>query len=55
MNGDNKLAADKTIRFVPAKSVLKYNIGDEIKLNESNFKALSAAFLADMEKKHVAG
>jgi len=35
MNNNNMMCADKTIKFDPAKSVLKYRIGDEIKLNEN--------------------
>ena len=34
MNNHNRMDADKTIKFDPAKSVLKYWADDEIKLNE---------------------
>ena len=31
------MSADKTIKFSPAKSILKLQIGDKIKLTESDF------------------
>jgi hypothetical protein len=31
------MSTDKTIKFSPAKSILKVQIGDEIKLTESDF------------------
>lgn len=43
----------KTIKYDPAKSVLKYRIGDEIKLTEADFIRLSAAFFADIERKYL--
>lgn len=53
MNDDNKLSLDHTIKYDPARSVLKYRIGDEIKLNEAEFILLSSAFFADLEKKYA--
>ena len=47
------MCADKAIKFDPAKSVLKYRIGDEIKLNEADFKRLSAAYFAEIEGKYL--
>src|SRR6266478_4146954 len=46
MNNNNRMCADKMIKFDPAKSVLKYRVGDEIKLNEADFILLSSAFFA---------
>ncbi|MFY9607683.1 MAG: hypothetical protein WAU45_03605 [Blastocatellia bacterium] len=53
MNNNNMMCADKTIKFDPAKSVLKYRVGDEIKLNEADFILLSSAFLAEVERKYL--
>jgi hypothetical protein len=43
----------KSIKYDPAKSVLKYRIGDEIKLKEADFKRLSAAFFAEIERRYL--
>jgi hypothetical protein len=53
MNNNNKMCADKTIKFNPAKSVLKYQVGDEIKLNKAGFLQLSNAFFAEIESKYL--
>ncbi|USK33188.1 hypothetical protein LIT25_22055 [Bacillus sp. F19] len=53
MNNNNKMSADKTIKYDPAKSVLNYKIGDEIKLSEKDFKLLSEAFFAEIERKFI--
>jgi hypothetical protein len=53
MNNDSKLYPDNTIKYDPARSVLKYRIGDEIKVKEAEFILLSSAFFADLEKKYV--
>ncbi len=53
MKNNNLRCADKTIKYDPAKSVLKYQVGDEIKLNEADFKRLSSAFFADIESKYL--
>lgn len=47
------MCADKTIKFDPAKSVLKYKVGDEIKLNEEDFALISKAFFAEIESKYL--
>jgi len=39
------LSANKTIKHNPAKSILKLQVGEEIKLTESNFALLFRAFL----------
>jgi hypothetical protein len=46
------MSADKTIRLDPASSVLKYQVGDEIELSESDFIALSSAYFAEIERKY---
>ena len=53
LNHNNKLAADKTIKQDSGNSVLKYKIGDEIRLTEADFKRLSAAFFAEIERKYL--
>lgn len=50
---NNKMSADKTIKYDPVKSVLKYRAGDEIKLSEADFVRLSSAFLAEIESKYL--
>ena len=42
---------NKTIKYSPEKSVVKLQIGDEIKLTESAFAALFKAFFAEIETK----
>jgi hypothetical protein len=51
MNNSNKMAMDTTIKYDPSQSVLKYEAGKEIKLNEADFVLLSKAFFAEIEKK----
>ena len=51
MNNHGVLQADKSIKYDPAKSVLKYAIGDQIKLTEADFTRLSNAFIAEIESK----
>jgi hypothetical protein len=51
---DNKMTKEtKSMLYDPAKSVLKYKIGDEIKLTEDDFELLSKAFFSEMERKCV--
>lgn len=52
MEGDGKLAADTQIRLDPARSILGYQVGDEIRLNEADFSRLSAAFLDEIAIKY---
>jgi hypothetical protein len=51
INHNSIMGTDKTIKFDPAQSVLKYKVGDEIKLNEADFRLLSQAFFAEIESK----
>jgi len=53
LNNNNRMCADKTITFDPAKFVLKYRVGDEMKLNEADFNLLSSAFFAEIESKYL--
>ncbi len=40
------LGADKTIKYDPAKSVLKLKIGEPIRLAEADFARLARAYFA---------
>ena len=42
---------DKQIKLPPEKSVLKLDIGDPIKLSESDFGRLSTAFFAELQRR----
>ena len=53
MNNNNRTGGDTTIKSDPAKSVLKYRVGDEIKLNEADFMLLSSPFFAEIESKYL--
>ncbi|MDP9229974.1 MAG: hypothetical protein M3O67_04780 [Bacteroidota bacterium] len=54
MSHNNKLTPQyKNTIYNPDKSVLKYKIGDEIKLTEPQFSLLYKAFFADIEKKFL--
>lgn len=48
---DGVLTADNTIKYNPAKAVLKLAIGDPIRLNEAGFTALADAYFADLSAK----
>ncbi len=45
------LGVDKTITYTPEKSVLKLRIGDDIRLDEAQFRRLFSAFFAEIENK----
>ena len=44
---------NKRIKYSPEKSLVKLNIGDEIKLTESAFMALFRGFFAEIETRFV--
>ncbi len=50
---NNILSPDKNIRYDAAGSALKFQVGDEIKLNEADLARLSSAFFNEMKIKHV--
>ena len=45
MSNDNILALDRTIKYVPEKTILKLNIGDKIILNLKDFTLLKQGLL----------
>lgn len=42
-----------TIKSDPTESVLKYRVGDKIKLNEADFLRISKGFFAEIERKYL--
>jgi hypothetical protein len=52
MANDGRMSANKTIRYQPETSILKFKIGDEIRLDANDFARLSAAFLDEIEQKY---
>ena len=48
---DGVLTADKTIKYLPEESVLKLELGQNIKLTEAAFVTLSRAFFTEIEAK----
>ncbi len=53
IHNNSIMSADNTIKLNPAKSVLKYKVGDEIKLNERDFLLISRAFFNEIESKYL--
>ena len=51
LSNDGRLVADKQIKLKPEASVLGLAVGDQIRLNEKDFAALSEAFFAELEKR----
>ena len=47
------MVADKSIKYSPEQSVLKYRVGDNIQLNEGDFVLISKAFFAEIRKKYL--
>jgi hypothetical protein len=53
MQSGSTLAPDTTIKLNPAKSVLKLEIGDDIRLSGEDFARLSKAFFTELERKYL--
>src|SRR4051812_27383788 len=53
MNNGGVLRGNNVIKYLPEKSVLKLNLGDDIELSARDFQRLSSAFFADLESKFV--
>lgn len=55
LRNDGLLAADKTIKLEPATSVLGYEVGDRIRLDQTAFSRLADGFFAEIEAKYAEG
>lgn len=53
MENDAVMVADKAIKLDPARSVLKYEVGDAINLTPSDFVLISQAFFAELQERFV--
>lgn len=47
------VTGDKSIKWNPAAMVLKYEVGDQIRLSEHDFQLIADAFFAEIEAKFV--
>ncbi len=47
------MTAGKSIKLSPAKSVLKREFGDKIRLTEADFVSLSDAFFSEIARKYA--
>lgn len=50
-NNDGRMLHDKTIKMNTGTSVLGYAAGDDITLNEEDFRRLAARFLSEIENR----
>jgi hypothetical protein len=53
MSRGGVLTGNNVIKYKPEESVLKLQLGDRIALTADDFERLSAAFLAEMERRFV--
>ena len=53
MNNGGVLRAHNVIKYDPDESVVKLQVGDQIKLTQSDFERLSSAFFAELERRFL--
>ena len=53
INNGGVLAATKVFKLVPAESVLKLEVGDQIKVTAAQFERLSKAYFAEIEARFL--
>jgi hypothetical protein len=53
MNNEGVLRGNNVVKYVPAGSVVKLEIGDRIHLTREQFGGLSTAFLAELEQRFL--
>jgi hypothetical protein len=53
MNNNGIMISDKTIKLDPSRTLLKYHVGDKIKLNVGDFLFLAKAFFTEIENKYL--
>lgn len=51
MQNNGLMGSEKSIKMNSTQSVLKYQVGDEIRVTEADYAALSKAFFAEIETK----
>lgn len=47
------LQADKSIKYNPSRAVLRYRLGDKIRVHEADFERLCDAFFDEIEAKYL--
>ncbi len=53
LHNGGRMSADKTIKLKPNKSILKHQVGDEIRLTGAEFLLVFEAFFAEIESKYL--
>lgn len=53
VSGNGFLTRDRTIKYIPSRAVLKYRLGDRVRLTEASFECLCDAFFDEIEAKYL--